>query len=167
MKKVRRPSPAPAALVVAGSGMQRTSLGRWVADRGFRPHAAGSAEKARRELAESRFELVLGETDLLDDAGPGPGEAGPAASPVFGACSTSAPDAAPPSPPRLARLGRMIGSSTAMQRDYEQVLRVAPTDATVLLTGETGTGKELAAEAIHGLSARSRGPFAPINCGAG
>ena len=53
-----------------------------------------------------------------------------------------------------------------MQRVYDLVARVAPTDATVLLTGETGTGKELVAETVHSLSRRHKEPFLPINCGA-
>jgi DNA-binding NtrC family response regulator len=53
-----------------------------------------------------------------------------------------------------------------MQEVYDEVRRVAPTDATVLVTGETGTGKELVARAIHQLSPRSGGPFVPVNCAA-
>jgi DNA-binding NtrC family response regulator len=67
---------------------------------------------------------------------------------------------------KLGRFGPLIGASPAMQRVYDLVARVAPTDATVLLTGETGTGKELVAETIHGLSRRHKEPFLPINCGA-
>jgi DNA-binding NtrC family response regulator len=67
---------------------------------------------------------------------------------------------------KLGRFGPLIGASPAMQRVYDLVARVAPTDATVLLTGETGTGKELVAETIHTLSRRHKDPFLPINCGA-
>jgi len=66
----------------------------------------------------------------------------------------------------LGRFGRMIGASTAMQAIYDQVLKVARTEATVLVTGETGTGKELVAETLHELSERLEGPFVPLNCGA-
>ncbi len=66
----------------------------------------------------------------------------------------------------LGRFGRMIGASSPMQAVYDQVLKVARTDATVLVTGETGTGKELVAETLHELSERSDGPFVPLNCGA-
>ena len=59
----------------------------------------------------------------------------------------------------------MIGSSTGMVGIYKIVSRVAPTDATVLIEGETGTGKELIARMIHRNSKRSDQPFAPVDCG--
>jgi two-component system NtrC family response regulator len=61
---------------------------------------------------------------------------------------------------------RMVGESDSIARVYQLVQRVAPTDATVLVVGENGTGKELAAHAIHESSKRRSGPFVPINCGA-
>ena len=60
----------------------------------------------------------------------------------------------------------IIGSSAAMQRLHEQIETVAREEATVLITGESGSGKELVARAIHQLSNRSDKPFIPINCGA-
>jgi DNA-binding NtrC family response regulator len=66
----------------------------------------------------------------------------------------------------MGRFGPLIGSSPPMQRVYDLVAKVARTEATILITGETGTGKELVAQTIHQLSARSRGPFLPLNCGA-
>jgi DNA-binding NtrC family response regulator len=67
---------------------------------------------------------------------------------------------------KLGRFGPMVGSSPAMQKVYDLIGRVAATDAGVLISGETGTGKELVAETIHRLSRRSRQPFLPVNCGA-
>jgi DNA-binding NtrC family response regulator len=64
------------------------------------------------------------------------------------------------------RFPAIIGDSDAMLDVVKQVRRVAETDATVLLQGETGTGKELFARAIHELSARRDGPFVAINCAA-
>jgi len=64
----------------------------------------------------------------------------------------------------LARLN-LLGESAAFHRLLNQIERFASCDATVLIDGETGTGKELAARAIHYLSARRGGPFIPINCG--
>ena len=61
---------------------------------------------------------------------------------------------------------QLIGSCDAMQQVYRLTRKVAQSDASVLLLGETGTGKELIARAIHELSARKNGPFIRVNCGA-
>ncbi len=58
----------------------------------------------------------------------------------------------------------IVGSSKAICRVTEQVMRVAPSDATVLITGESGTGKEMIARAIHKRSRRSRSVFTKMNC---
>jgi DNA-binding NtrC family response regulator len=58
----------------------------------------------------------------------------------------------------------MVGRSAGMQEVFDAVRRVAATNATVLVTGETGTGKELVARAIHDSSGRRRGPFQAVNC---
>src|SRR6186997_683559 len=63
-------------------------------------------------------------------------------------------------------IGGLIGSSPPMLDVYRMTRKVAPTAATVLLTGETGTGKELIARALHELSPRATGPFIRVNCGA-
>ncbi len=60
----------------------------------------------------------------------------------------------------------MIGGSEPMQRLYERIRRVAPTQARVLVTGENGTGKELVARAIHRHSPRAARPFVSVNCAA-
>jgi hypothetical protein len=60
----------------------------------------------------------------------------------------------------------VVGNSTALRHVLDMVRVVAPTDATVLINGETGTGKELIAEAIHKCSDRSNGPFVKVNCAA-
>jgi DNA-binding NtrC family response regulator len=67
---------------------------------------------------------------------------------------------------KLGRFGDLIGASPVMQELYDRVSRVAPTEATVLLTGESGTGKDVVAQTLHALSRRSKGPFWPLNCGA-
>src|ERR1700686_3961991 len=63
-------------------------------------------------------------------------------------------------------LPRIVGNSDTLRRVLDMVRIVAPTDATVLINGETGTGKELIAEAIHKCSERSNGPFVKVNCAA-
>jgi DNA-binding NtrC family response regulator len=60
----------------------------------------------------------------------------------------------------------LVGKSQAMQRVFGLIERVAPTRANVLIGGDTGTGKELVARAVHDLSGRSRRPFVAINCSA-
>jgi len=64
------------------------------------------------------------------------------------------------------RLGNIVGTSPVMQEVYKKVGRVAQTNATVLITGESGSGKELVAKIIHNNSLRRDGPFVKVNCGA-
>ncbi|MEJ7733735.1 MAG: sigma 54-interacting transcriptional regulator, partial [Polyangiaceae bacterium] len=62
--------------------------------------------------------------------------------------------------------GEVLGASAAMRRIYAVLEKAAVTDTTVLITGETGTGKELVAQALHEASRRAQGPFCTIDCGA-
>jgi transcriptional regulator with GAF, ATPase, and Fis domain len=64
------------------------------------------------------------------------------------------------------RFGEILGSSPPMQEVFRKVQKVAATDISVLVTGETGTGKELIARELHNRSTRAKGPFVTINCGA-
>ena len=64
------------------------------------------------------------------------------------------------------RVPGMIGRAPSMREVFDGIRRVAPTDSTVLVTGETGTGKELVARAVHELSRRADRPFIPVNCAA-
>jgi formate hydrogenlyase transcriptional activator len=64
------------------------------------------------------------------------------------------------------RFEQIIGQSTALEAVFEQVECVAPTDSTVLIQGETGTGKELIARAIHNISSRCGRSFVKLNCAA-
>ncbi len=64
------------------------------------------------------------------------------------------------------RFESLIGQSAAMQDVFDFIKKIAPVETTVLITGETGTGKELAARAIHTHSKRATGPFVAVNCGA-
>jgi DNA-binding NtrC family response regulator len=65
-----------------------------------------------------------------------------------------------------SRDASIVGSSPAARELLRQILRVAKVDAPVLVCGESGSGKELAAQAIHRHSSRASGPFVPVNCGA-
>ena len=64
------------------------------------------------------------------------------------------------------QMGDMVSSSTAMKKIFNILPQVSESDSTILIEGETGTGKELAARAIHNLSHRKNEPFVAINCGA-
>ena len=68
--------------------------------------------------------------------------------------------------PTASPIKGLIGSGPAMMEVYAMTRRVAASNASVLLVGETGTGKELVAKAIHQLSPRGSGPFVRVNCGA-
>ena len=78
----------------------------------------------------------------------------------------TAASALPPKPLTDRRLDEIVGSSAALQSVLRQVRTVAATDSTVLVYGETGTGKELVARALHNLSAQRNGPFVKVNCAA-
>ena len=67
---------------------------------------------------------------------------------------------------RSGRFGDLVGVSATMQRIGELIARIAPSSASVLITGESGTGKDVVARTIHELSRRRHGPFVPVNCGA-
>ncbi|HYY06146.1 MAG TPA: sigma-54 dependent transcriptional regulator [Candidatus Limnocylindria bacterium] len=64
------------------------------------------------------------------------------------------------------RFEGLLGRHPSMEAIFEVIRRVAPTDATALITGESGTGKELVAAALHRLSPRAAGRFVPVHCGA-
>ena len=70
-----------------------------------------------------------------------------------------------PEPPAVKEgpSGLMLGESPPMQALYEMLTRVAPTDASVLVIGESGTGKDLAAQTVHLLSRRAKASFLPLN----
>src|SRR5262249_44535044 len=67
---------------------------------------------------------------------------------------------------RASMFEEIVGASEALQTVLSRVTRVAPTDSTVLITGETGTGKELIARAVHKHSLRSGRAFVSVNCSA-
>ena len=67
---------------------------------------------------------------------------------------------------RTSMFEEIVGISMSLKKVVARISKVAPTDSTVLITGETGTGKELAARAIHRRSRRPKGPFVSVNCAA-
>jgi two-component system response regulator AtoC len=67
---------------------------------------------------------------------------------------------------RRGSFGELVGTDVRMREVYDHISRVSPTNATVLIIGESGTGKDVAARTIHSLSRRRRGPFVALNCGA-
>src|SRR5262245_15706496 len=67
---------------------------------------------------------------------------------------------------RAHELGKLVGGSPSFANVLEQLPRFAASDATVLIVGETGTGKELIARALHYSSARAAFPFVAVNCAA-
>jgi two-component system response regulator AtoC len=67
---------------------------------------------------------------------------------------------------RRGSFGELVGTDARMREVYDHISRVSPTNATVLIIGESGTGKDVAARTIHSLSRRRRGPFVALNCGA-
>ena len=67
---------------------------------------------------------------------------------------------------RLQQQTRIIGQSAALKQLHDRMARVAETDSTVLILGETGTGKELVAQSLHELSPRRSGPYVAVNCAA-
>lgn len=69
-------------------------------------------------------------------------------------------------PASVEKLDHVVGKSAAMQAVHELLARASASDAAALITGEAGTGKELAARTVHAMSARCSGPFVPVACGA-
>ena len=66
----------------------------------------------------------------------------------------------------MAQVQELVGVSRAVAQVRDMVAKVAPTDSSVLITGESGTGKAVVARGIHSQSDRAAGPFVAVNCGA-
>ncbi len=85
-------------------------------------------------------------------------------------CGDSVIDFSPASPeqvdvPDIAEFGPLVGTGAAMRTVFERLRKAAPTELTILIGGETGTGKELVAQAIHQASTRANKPFVVVDCG--
>lgn len=118
------------------------------------------AELARHRYAPMEVRLVDSRASAEKDSAELTTSAA-ASSPVLPATARPQPVSIEPQP-----LPGMVGTSRAMQHVYRLARLVAPRDTTVLITGETGTGKEVVARAIHELSARAENPFVVVNCAA-
>jgi DNA-binding NtrC family response regulator len=131
--------------------------------------AYGTLETVTRAIRQKAFDYLVKPLDLdragqivvealasraAADARQGSGTAGQGDKPAGPAAHATKPD------------GLLVGSSQAMQEVYKHIGKVALVDAAVLILGDTGTGKELVARAIHEHSARCGRPFVPVNCGA-
>jgi DNA-binding NtrC family response regulator len=125
------------------------------------------------DLIRQRYPHV--EVELVDSRSTGRADGVSAGSPESEAedepcgtteCASQAARAAEETGANCEPLPNMIGESAAIREVYRLVRLVAGRETTVLVTGETGTGKELVARAIHQLSRRARGPFVVVNCAA-
>ncbi len=125
--------------------------------------AHGSLETVRRAVEGRAFDYLAKPIDL-DRAVEAVGQALEARRVTTG----GAPAEAPPTPADAATpaAGDLVGASPVIQEVYKRVSRVARTESTALIQGETGTGKELIARAVHAQSGRAGGLFVPVNCAA-
>jgi len=117
--------------------------------------AHGSLETVRRAVEGRAFEYLAKPIDL--DRAVAAVEEALAARRVGARAGGAAPAAGD---------DLLVGAAPAIQEVYKRISRAARTESTVLVLGETGTGKELVARAIHAQSARAEGPFVPVNCAA-
>jgi two-component system nitrogen regulation response regulator GlnG len=130
--------------------------------------AYGTLETVTRAIRGKAFDYLVKPLDL-DRAGQIVAEAlaSRAAAETRQAASRASPtEPAGPAAQAAAPDGLLVGSCPAMQEVYKHIGKVAQVDAAVLILGDTGTGKELVARAIHEHSLRRGRPFVPVNCGA-
>ena len=152
-------------------------------ERGIVITAYGSADNAVRALKAGAFDYLTkpinldqfrqvvaqavqagGSVAMPPDAANAPVGKKPAPPKTEAAAPSKTPAAAPPDMP--AALADMVGAGPLMQQLKTTLRKVAPSMAPVLVLGESGSGKELAARALHDCSHRAAGPFVAVNCGA-
>jgi transcriptional regulator with GAF, ATPase, and Fis domain len=123
----------------------RSDRGIVVRDLGSTNHTRVASARVSEAVLDPGVTLTVGDVDLVLRTEPFRGEVSPSESPRFG-------DA--------------VGPSLAMRSVFGVLEKIAPTDAAVLIEGETGTGKDVLARAVHQRSARSAEPFVVVDCGA-
>jgi two-component system nitrogen regulation response regulator GlnG len=126
--------------------------------------AYGSLETVTRAIRGKAFDVLVKPLDL-DRAAELVAEAR-ASRAATAAGARAADQAAGPAEPPASSGVALVGTSPAMQEVYKRIGKVAQSDAAVLINGQTGTGKELVARAIHQHSRRAGGAFVAVNCGA-
>ena len=166
----------PAAAQAEGPGLQGVvpitdGRGQIAPSSGMDREGHGSAASSPAMLAETREILAEGAKKSARDGGVAATPAGrpwPPFQPVGQSDVRRSMDwtSAQSERPALAPVPEMIGDGPAMRKLARMVRMVAPTTATVLIQGATGSGKEVVAKAVHRLSARSSKPFAVLNCAA-
>ncbi len=133
-----------------------------VAVQGFRD---GACDLLQKPFTIARLSEAL---EVIEARRAAASRAGPAAGPTGapGAAAGPAPAAAPGAAGGADEPPPLVAVSAPMRKVAGMVERIAPTDATVLIEGETGTGKEVVARTLHARSGRRGGPFLAVNCGA-
>ncbi|NKI35790.1 sigma-54-dependent Fis family transcriptional regulator [Wenzhouxiangella sp. XN79A] len=117
--------------------------------------------EALRNLVRTAIKLREDDAEKAGTAAE-PGASEGESAPASGESTDAAPDAAR----QGVILERMIGRSDSIKRVRQTIVKLARSQAPVMISGESGTGKELAAQLIHDLSPRTEGPFVAVNCGA-
>jgi transcriptional regulator with GAF, ATPase, and Fis domain len=125
--------------------LERTALGIVVRDLGSTNHTRVGRTAVREAVIESGSTIVVGSVELL---------------------LRGEPNRAQILPSEATSFGEALGSSLPMRQIFGVLERIAPTDASVLLEGETGTGKDVLARSIHQGSPRKEHPFVVVDCGA-
>jgi transcriptional regulator with GAF, ATPase, and Fis domain len=125
--------------------LERTPLGIIVRDLGSTNHTRVGRTAVREAVVESGSTIVVGSVELL---------------------LRGEPNRTQVLPSEATSFGEALGTSLSMRQIFGVLERIAPTDASVLLEGETGTGKDVLARSIHQISTRKEQPFVVVDCGA-
>ncbi len=142
--------------------VQRTAAGVVVRDLGSTNGTYVDGNVVKEVVVMNGATIRVGTTSIRVET-ERPGSNPPALDPLARLSSLPAEDSIPPGEPTF---GAAVGASLGMRRIFAILDRLAPTELTVTLTGETGTGKDVLARAVHARSGRHQGPFVIFDCGA-